>query len=311
MSEHVEQVEAERQFQQFSAEKTRAAGAARVTPLVAEQERSEGRDLARIGNDWTRAHYGGDFYLPHAPEGLPAVSLVFVQSRDGNTVSANPSDLGGGNTDLHLVYEGLSRVGADAVLAGAGTARGRVFFSVWRPELVALRDGLFLPRHPAQVVMSNDGNVDVDGTLLFNVPDVPSFILAGPKCRARWRDKFEERPWITLIPTDGKDLSAAFRALRERDITRISVVGGATTASALIDAGLVQDLVLTTTGKSAGTPNTPFYTGSRKLDLDLVASKRTAVGVDQGITVEQYLVNARPARRARPAVQEAVAAASA
>ena len=74
---------------------------------------------------------------------LPAIDLVFVQSRDSNTVADNPSTLGGGDTDEHLVYEGLSRVDADAVLAGAATARSeRMVFSIWHPELVALRCSL-------------------------------------------------------------------------------------------------------------------------------------------------------------------------
>src|SRR3712207_8639295 len=53
----------------------------------------------------------------------------------------------GGATDKHVIYEGLSRVAADAVLAGAGTVRGaQLIFSVWHPELVALRSGVGLPR---------------------------------------------------------------------------------------------------------------------------------------------------------------------
>ena len=36
----------------------------------------------------------------------------------------NPQTLGGGETDKHLIYEGLARVSADAVLAGSSTVRG-------------------------------------------------------------------------------------------------------------------------------------------------------------------------------------------
>ena len=51
--------------------------------------------------------------------------------------------LGGGETDKHLIYEGLSRVAADAVLAGAETIRGGdIVLSVWHPELVRLRASL-------------------------------------------------------------------------------------------------------------------------------------------------------------------------
>jgi riboflavin biosynthesis pyrimidine reductase len=289
-----EQAPAERQFQEFSADKTKKASRAKVGRLLSEEEQTGGRGLKPVGNDWTRAHYGGDFYVPQPVDGLPALSLVFVQSADGNTVIENPSELGGGDTDLHLVYEGLSRVACDAVLAGSTTAQGRVFFSVWRPELVALRDQLFLPRHPAQVVVSKDGNVDLDNTLLFNVPDVPVFIIAGKPCRERCIKTLEERPWITVIPMDGNDWTAPLRALHERGINRISVVGGRKTATSLIDAGLVQDLVLTTTSAKAGKPGTPFYGGRRKLELDLVSRRLSAeAGGSDAIKVEQFVVGTK------------------
>ena len=74
-----------------------------------------------------------------------------VQSSDGNTCAADPGLLGGGNTDTHLIDEGLSRVAVDAVLAGAETVRrSEVVFSVWHPKLVDLRMSLGLSRHPVQ-----------------------------------------------------------------------------------------------------------------------------------------------------------------
>src|SRR5207237_282514 len=107
----------------------------------------------------------------------PACSLVFVQSADGNTVTADPSSLGAGQTDTHVIYEGLSRVAADAVLAGAGTVRGDgSIFSVWHPALVELRRSLHLPRHPAQIVATLRG-LDIETGLLFNVPDLPVIVL--------------------------------------------------------------------------------------------------------------------------------------
>ena len=77
---------------------------------------------------------------------------------DGNTGAADPSTLGGGRDRQALIYEGLSRVAADAVLSGAETLRGGdMVLSVWHPELVALRRSLGLPRHPVQVVATLRG----------------------------------------------------------------------------------------------------------------------------------------------------------
>jgi riboflavin biosynthesis pyrimidine reductase len=232
--------------------------------------------------------FGGDFYVSPLPASMPAVSLVFVQSRIGNTGAKNPSELGGGPTDLHLIYEGLSRVAADAVLAGATTAGGTsTFFSVWHPELVALRTHLGLARHPAQVVLSGNGRVDVENTLLFNVPDVPVFILAGEVCRERCAEAFRRRPWITILPIGVGGLAGALAALRrEHGIQRISSIGGRGAASSLIDAGVVQDLYLTTTSRDAGEPNTPFYTGKRPPAFDLIVRKQ-GTDPDLPIVVEQ------------------------
>ena len=278
-------------FERFAADKTRLAIDARVGTLRTELDRSAGRNLRAIGNDWTRAHYGGDFSLFPQPAALPAISLVFVQSREGNTVADNPVELGGGDVDLHLIYEGLSRVAADAVLAGSVTARGRVFFSVWHPSLVSLRLELGLPRHPAQIVITRDGNIDPDATLLYNIPEVPVLVLAASQCHRDCVRQLSLRSWVTLIPIDDGNFDAAFRDLHQRGVRRISVVGGRSTASALLDAGVVQDLCLTTTARSAGKPETPLYSGSRPLNLDLIVRKySTGRAEDQGIRFEHFAV---------------------
>lgn len=263
-------------FADFADRKRHQAEAAILTPLRTIEDCSRAHHrLTAIGNAWTRQHYDGDFFIVEPPSHLPAMSAVFVQSRDGNTGADNPDDLGGGAVDKHLIYEGLSRVAADAVLAGAGTARGsRVFFSVWHPHMVSLRQDLGLPRHPAQIVISRDGRFNLDN-LLFNVPDVPVFVIAGDGCRDRLETTLRERSWITLVPLPAAGPAASLAELRTaHHISRISVVGGRTTASSMIDAHLIQDLHLTTTARDGGQPNTPFYTGRAQLEIDPIVRKQ-------------------------------------
>ena len=266
-------------FERFAEQKTQAAESAAVYPLQTEREGVTESTLAIIGNDWTTHYYDGAFQLVDPPPALPSVTLVFVQSNDGNTGAANPATLGGGPTDLHVIYEGLSRVAADAVLAGAASVRGAdVFFSVWHPALVALRRALALPRHPAQIVVSASGRIDLDRGLLFNVPEARVFVLAGAQCRERCAAGFASRPWITLLPLEPEDLVSALARLRtDHGVRRISAIGGRTTASSLIDAGVVQDLCLTTSARAGGQPNTPLYIGRRPPALDLIVRK---VGTD-------------------------------
>jgi riboflavin biosynthesis pyrimidine reductase len=265
-------------FERFVERKTREAESAVIYPLQTEAESELASLLATTGNDWTRHFYDGSFHLFNPPPALPSVNLVFVQSRDGNTGAANPATLGGGPTDLHVIYEGVSRAGADAVLAGAGSVGNDTFFSVWRPELVALRRTLSLPRHPAQIVISRHGRVDLDRGQLFNVPAVPVFVLAGAQFRERCAAGLASRPWITLVPLEPDGLGAALsRVCTEYQIRRISAIGGRTTAWSLIEAGVVQDLCLTTSAQAGGEPNTPLFDDRHRPALDLIVRK---VGTD-------------------------------
>lgn len=262
-------------FDRFAARKTREAERARIEPFVTIEAASARWPLREIGNDWTRRAYDGAFHLFDPPDALPAVSLVFVQSRDGNTGADDPDDLGGGPADKHVIYEGLSRVAADAVLAGAKTAEGDVFFSVWHPELVRLRFDLGLPRHPAQVVVTGRGCLDVAGTLMFNVPGAPVYVLGSAIACAQVAVAAATRPWVHLITMEDDEITSGLAQLRDRfGVRRVSAVGGRTTASSLIDAGLVQDVCLTTTERSGGEPGTPFYVGSQPLRFEPIVRKR-------------------------------------
>jgi riboflavin biosynthesis pyrimidine reductase len=276
-------------FEAFAEKKTREAAQAVIPPLVTVEDRSSRYSLQRLGNAWTREHFDGDFFLFDLPRDLPALSLVFVQSRDGNTVVPDPATLGGGPVDFHLIYEGLSRVAADGVLVGAGTVGKKVFFSMWHPEIVALRRELGLSRHPAQIVVSRRGNIDLERSLLFNVPEVPVFLIIAPDRLHASERAIADRPWITLVPLVNDDLADVLRRLRhDHGLARLSVVGGRTVATSLIDAGLVQDLCLTTSPLNGGQPNTPFYAGYQPPTLEVIARKRGA-GVS-AITFEHFAV---------------------
>jgi riboflavin biosynthesis pyrimidine reductase len=276
-------------FYSFVERKTRAAEQAVVEPLVTVEDRSIRFRLRTLGNAWTREMFDGDFHLFDPPQDLPALSLVFVRSRDGNTVVPDPATLGGGPVDFHLIYEGLSRVAADGVAAGASTVGKKVFFSVWHPEIVALRRELGLPRHPAQVVVSRRGRINLEQSLLFNVPEVPVFLIVDGDALPPLEPALAERPWITVVRLADDNLADAFRRLRhDHGLSRISVVGGRTVASSLVDAGLIQDLCLTTSSLTGGQPNTPFYAGPRSPILVLIVRKQGSGA--SAITFEHFAI---------------------
>jgi riboflavin biosynthesis pyrimidine reductase len=261
-------------FQNFGAQKAREAETANIERLSTVFDWRDSLPARGIGNAWSRLHYGGEFglFCPHQSQ--TSVSLVFIQTKDGNTGGPNPGAFGGGATDKHLIYEGLSRVAADAVLAGAGSLHADAFFSVWHPELVALRASLGLPRHPAQIVVSKRGRLDFN-TLLFNVPDVQIFLLAGDECVARHALALRARPWIRVLRSNADDFRSAVDQLRLQDgIRRISAIGGRFTATRLVDSGMVQDIYLTTTSVEGGQPGTPWYSGAASPQLTAITEKQ-------------------------------------
>ena len=244
-------------FDAFAARKTRTAIAADLAPFVSIERPNVSGQIA-IGNAWSRRLFDGPFYVSPAASRRAACSLVFVQSADGNTGTDDPSALGGGATDAHLIYEGLSRVAADAVMAGAGTVRGAgIVFSVWHPEMIALRAALGFPRHPVQIVATHRG-LDLDDELLFNVPSLRVVLLSGTPPPRDTVDALRRRPWVTHVPVKDGDFREAFERLRTIGIARVSCVGGRTLARALLKASLVDDVYLTTAPIAGGEPNTPI-----------------------------------------------------
>lgn len=276
-------------FDDYEQRKTDEARAVALAPLVTERDEPDDA-LAVIGNAWSRVQFGGLFYLSQPASGdLPAANLVFVQSRDGNTVTRDPASLGGGEADTHLIYEGLSRVAADAVLAGARTiGAGDRPWSVWRPELVALRSAMALPRHPIQIVATLHGVPVADG-LMFNTPELRVILITTARGADAMRDPLRTRPWISLVVmADPSSLRAAFQELRRLGIERLSCVGGRTLAGQLLDAGLVQDVYLTTGTTTGGEPGTPV--SDTPLHGREVVRKNGS-GPDEGVLFQHIVIS--------------------
>ena len=271
-------------FEQYVLRREKEALAAALPPYETVTDRASG-DVTALGNAWTEQLFDGPFYRSTRPAqpGLPVVNLVFVQSREGNTIAPNPQMLGGGQTDKHLVYEGLSRVDADAVLSGAISARSRsLVLSVWHPELVSLRLSLGKPRHPMQVIVTTSGDLHFDEGLMFQESDLRSGLIAPSSKIADLRRRIAKTPWVEVID-GGEPLSMrhALTQLATRGVRVVTAIGGRRTAQALLDEQTVADLYLTTSPISAGQPNTPFYSGPPLLQTLFVEKRGT--GPEEGV----------------------------
>lgn len=280
-------------FETFVDKKTTAASTSQIPGYTTVESRTDGQRLSAIGNSWTIESFDGRFYESWPDDqSLPAVNVVFVQSADGNTGTKNPMELGGGLTDKHLIYEGLSSVHADAILTGATTIAGDdTVMAIWHPKLVSLRIALGLPRFPAQVIATRSGRLDFESSVLYNVPMLRVFILTDDAGAEVMRPYVAERPWIEIISGGAQsDLVGGLRILRaNHGVTRVSSTGGRTLATQLIDAGVVQDLYLTTSPITGGEPNTPFYTGTAPLTTTRIV-KKAGKGDEMGVTFEHLVI---------------------
>jgi hypothetical protein len=89
-----------RRFTDYVVRREKEALAAALPPYQTVLDHA-GPDMKRIGNEWTSQLFDGPFYRSTQPAqpGLPVVNLIFVQSREGNTIADHPQLLGGGHTD--------------------------------------------------------------------------------------------------------------------------------------------------------------------------------------------------------------------
>ncbi len=278
-------------FEAFCRRKEEAATVAAIPGYVTAETRDCG-GLVALENPWSAELFDGAFYRSAAAArpGNPIKIHVSVQSRDGNTVAADPSTLGGGDTDLHLIYEGLSRVDADAVLAGAATARGKeTVFSVWHPQLVALRLARGRARHPAQVVVTNAGSLRFAEGLMFQEPSLRVFVITRSGAVKTIQDQLPGRPWVEVIDAgEPVAFAAAMEQLFRRGIEVLSCIGGPRTAAALLNEQIVQDIYLTTSAIDAGEPGTPYH-GGRPPSVDRAVLKE-GQGVEAGVRFEHLIV---------------------
>ena len=202
--------------------------------------------------------YGGD------DDGL--LRAGFVLSADGGAA------VGGGSRGLQspadqAVFAALRAV-SDAVVVGAGTARAEGYGPVRvRPQGRQWRSASGRSASPALVLVSRSLELD-PGDRCFTGPSVVVTCAAADAGR---RAALEAVTDVVVAGDDEVDLAAAVRALHERGLRRLLCEGGPTLLTALLTAGLVDELCLTTAPVLLGTAPTLLVQAlPAPLDLRLV-----------------------------------------
>lgn len=164
--------------------------------------------------------------------GLPAVTLKAGVSLDGHiaTASGESKWITGALARAHAHRE---RAAHDAILVGVGTALAD------DPSLDARGADGPLPSQPVPVVLDTDLRLPADARLLQRAHRAVVIAAEDAPDRALNAD-------VVRVPrgAGGVDITAALRALAARGLHRVLVEGGGAVHRSLLDAGLVDQVLL-------------------------------------------------------------------
>jgi riboflavin biosynthesis pyrimidine reductase len=185
-----------------------------------------------------------------APAGRPFVFLNMVSSVDGRATIEGRTAALGSEADTLLLTE--LRAIADAVLVGTGTIRAEGYGRlVGNPERVARREAAGLAPTPTLALISRSFDIPWDAPL-FEAADQPVVVYTG----AGGTPPPVAAP-LEVVRLDDPAPAAAMADLRSRGVRSLLCEGGPTLNSALLEAGVVDELFLTLSPLLAGEPGAP------------------------------------------------------
>jgi diaminohydroxyphosphoribosylaminopyrimidine deaminase/5-amino-6-(5-phosphoribosylamino)uracil reductase len=192
-------------------------------------------------------------FLRRVRTGRPRLTLKLAASLDGRiaTGSGESRWITGtrARAEVHLM-----RARSDAVLVGAGTARSD------DPRLDVRGLGLS-DANPVRVVVSGGLTLPRGGALGTTAREIPLWLChhaeAEAERRAAWSETGADLLEIPFQEDGQLDLAALMRTLGDRGLTRVLCEGGGRLSAALLEAGLVDEIVLYTAGLVLGDEGTP------------------------------------------------------
>ena len=189
----------------------------------------------------------------------PHLRAGFVTSVDG-AITVEGRSGGLGSPADKAVFRALRAV-CDAVVVGAGTLRSEDYGPVrLQPSAVAWRAAHGLSAEIPVVVVSRTGDLGngrvLEGPTYLAVPD--ALLKSSPGGTSREGREVEHLP---------AEPAALVAALHERGLTRLLCEGGPSLLTALLDAGVVDELCLTVSPMLVG--DGPHLVGSLREPVDL------------------------------------------
>jgi riboflavin biosynthesis pyrimidine reductase len=185
-----------------------------------------------------------------APQDRPFVFVNMVSTIDGRAqVHGRTGELGEA-ADLEMLLE--LRALADAVLIGTGTLRVEGYARlVGAEERRARREAAGLARDPTAVLLSRGLDLPWDAGL-FAAPEQPVLVYTGTAVEA---EVPETAAPVEVVRLPDPTPAAMLADLRARGVAALLSEGGPTLNSAMLGAGLVDELFLTIAPVLTGEPD--------------------------------------------------------
>jgi diaminohydroxyphosphoribosylaminopyrimidine deaminase/5-amino-6-(5-phosphoribosylamino)uracil reductase len=178
-------------------------------------------------------------YLIRSSKKRPEVTLKLAVSSDGmiGRKGAGQINITGGiaRAQVHLL-----RAQSDAILVGIGTAEAD------DPELNCRLPGLE-DRSPVRIVLDSEAKLPMMSKLALSARSLPLYIAVGPDAKPVRRSSLEMLG-VVFLATETHEGRIALPELLEdlagKGISTVLVEGGAATARAFLDDGMVDRIVL-------------------------------------------------------------------
>ncbi|MCB1334691.1 MAG: bifunctional diaminohydroxyphosphoribosylaminopyrimidine deaminase/5-amino-6-(5-phosphoribosylamino)uracil reductase RibD, partial [Roseivivax sp.] len=190
-------------------------------------------------------------FLTRVMQGRPMLTLKLASSFDGRIATASGESQWITGPDARRHVHAL-RLSHDAVMVGGGTARAD------DPSLTVR--GMGTVRQPLRVVLSRHLDLPLTGTLAQTAEQVPVWLCHGASASAELCDAWDgigARRLPVAVRGGQLDARAALQALGAAGLTRVFCEGGGALAASLLNAGLVDELVVFAAGLALGAEGRP------------------------------------------------------
>ena len=201
-----------------------------------------------LGDECRHQHRG---FRSVCERGRPHVTLKLATTLDGRIATATGDSQWITGPEARRAVHAM-RLTHDAVMVGGGTARAD------DPSLTVR--GMGTVRQPLRVVLSRHLDLPLTGTLAQTAEQVPVWLCHGASASAELCDAWDgigARRLPVAVRGGQLDARAALQALGAAGLTRVFCEGGGALAASLLNAGLVDELVVFAAGLALGAEGRP------------------------------------------------------